>query len=80
MGNIVDQTVREPKLDGFNDADLHANIHEAVKVLAGAKEAYASALNSIEVQYLRALEASHDGDSVECQAIAAQVDAVRATF
>ena len=65
-------------LDGFNDDDLHPQIVEAVKVLTARLEEHQRAVASLDSQYLKPLEAAHDGDSIECQLIAAQVDAVRA--
>lgn len=77
MGNITDKEPRPPTLDGFNDDDLHPQIVEALKVLTARQEEYHLAVASLDSQYLKPLEAAHDGDSVECQHIAAQVDAVR---
>lgn len=59
-----------PKLEGFDDRELHANVHEALKVLLNAQEVYRRALLSIDGQYLRSLDAAY----------AEQADAVRALF
>lgn len=80
MGNIVDTAPRAPQLDGFDDGDLAQPIVEALKVLAVRKAEYARAVQSLDAQYLKALEASHDGDSPECKAVKAQVAAVRQLF
>lgn len=55
------------KLDGFTDEELHPNVHEALKVLVKAEDAYTKALENIEGQYLRSLD----------EAFAKQVNAVR---
>jgi hypothetical protein len=86
MGNIVDRARRPPKLDGFSDGQLHQNIHEALKALGRADDAYLKAVESIESQYLRSLEAAHDasGDtdkrSEENQKVLDQIAAVRKLF
>ena len=59
-----------PKLHGFDDHELHPNVHEALKVLLNAQEVYARALNSIDGQYLKSLDIAY----------AEQADAVRALF
>lgn len=69
-----------PILDGFDDADLHPQVVEAVKVLTARKDEYQRAVQSIDGQYLKALEVAHDGDSMECNLVCAQVDAVRSLF
>jgi hypothetical protein len=80
MGNIVDKAPRVAKLTGFKDEQLHAAIHEALKVLGHAYEAYDKAVANIEGQYLHALESAHDGRSAACNAVKAQVAAVRKLF
>lgn len=80
MGNIVDLAPKAPVLAGFADADLDAQVVEAVKVLAAAKETYQHAVRSLDTQYLKPLAAAHDGDSDACKAVLAQVEAVRAMF
>jgi hypothetical protein len=80
MGNIVDQTPRAPQLDGFSDDALAQPIVEALKVLAARKDEYDRAVRSLDTQYLKALEASHDGDSPKCKQVLAQVAAVRQLF
>ena len=69
-----------PLLDGFRDDDLHSNIVEALKVLGTRKDEHARAVQNLDTQYLKALEASHDGDSDECEQVLAQIDAVRALY
>jgi len=66
------------KLAGFTDEELHPQIVEALKVLAGKQDDYANAMTSLEGQYLRPIAASHDGLSDECLSVLAQVEAVRA--
>jgi hypothetical protein len=80
MGNIVDNAPRDAKLVGFKDENLSPAVTEALKVLAAAKAAYAKTLASIEGQYLHALESAHDGRSAACNAVKAQVAAVRKLF
>jgi DNA-binding FrmR family transcriptional regulator len=80
MGNIVDNAPRPAKLAGFKDESLNPAVHEALKVLADAKAAYVKALANIEGQYLHALECAHDGRSAACNAVKAQVAAVRKLF
>lgn len=65
------------KLAGFTDEELHPQVVEALKTLAGRQDEYHQAVTSLDAQYLRPIEAAHDGDSDECQAIKAQVAAVR---
>jgi hypothetical protein len=80
MGNIVDVASRPALLNGFADDELHPQIVEALKVLSVRQEEHRRALNSLDTQYLKALEASNDGDSLECRLVLAQVDAVRDRF
>lgn len=63
-----------------SDHGLHPGVVEALKVLSARQDEYARALASLDAQYLKALEASHDGDSDACQQVLAQVAAVRALF
>ena len=67
-------------LDGFEDEDLASGVVEALKVLQIRKDAYQLATSNLDTQYLKALEASHDGDSDSCKQMLAQVAAVRALF
>lgn len=67
-------------LDGFDDSELSQGIVEALKVLGARKDEYKRATESIDGQYLKALEASHDGASDACKSVLAQVAAVRQLF
>ena len=75
-------------LDGFTDNELHEKIVEALKVLARIKADYDRQTESVNGQYLKALEASHDGGNdgtvtprtPECDHVLAQIAAVRAKF
>ncbi len=69
-----------PLLNGFADDDLDPQVVEAIKVLAGVQDEYRRRVGSIDTQYLKALEASHDGDSLACRLVLAQVAAVRKLF
>lgn len=80
MGNIVDVAVRPALLNGFADDDLHPQVVEALKVLRARQEEHRRAIDSLDTQYLKALEASNDGDSLDCRLVLAQVDAVRKQF
>jgi hypothetical protein len=80
MGNIVDQAVKAPPLDGFAEVDLHPQIVEALKVLRAHQEEHQRVLASLDAQYLKPLEAAHDGDSEACQLMLAQIGAVRSLF
>jgi hypothetical protein len=80
MGNIVDPAARVATLDGFADAELHPQIVEAIKVLHAAKEAHQRALASLDAQYLKPLEAAHDGDDAACIWVQSQVKAVRSSY
>ena len=68
-----------PNLAGY-DGEPHDRINEALKKLNAAQESYEHAIRSIEAQYLRSLESSHDGMSDECMAIKKQVALVRKQF
>lgn len=74
MGNIVDTAERAPKLKGFKDAELHQQIHEALKALVQADAARAKAVENIEGQYLRSLEGVADA------AVKRQIAAVRKLY
>lgn len=65
------------KLAGFTDDELHPQIHEALKALAGKQDEYDNALASIDGQFLRPLQSAHDGTSDECLKVLGQVEAVR---
>ena len=80
MGNIVDPAVKDATLDGFADADLHPQIVEALKVLRAHQAESQRVLASLDAQYLKPLEAAHDGDSDACQQMLAQIGAVRSLF
>jgi hypothetical protein len=67
-------------LAGFNDDDLHPQVVEALKVLSARQDEHRRALGSLDAQYLKALEASHDGDDEACTDVKAQVAAVRNLF
>ena len=69
-----------PLLAGFRDEDLDPQVVEALKVLGGVQDEYTRKVGSIDAQYLKALEASHDGVSAKCRLMLAQVKAVRARF
>jgi len=67
-------------LADFNDDDLQAQVVEAIKVLGARQAEHLRALASLDAQYLKPLEAAHDGEDDACIDVKAQVAAVRALF
>ncbi len=59
-------------LAGFADADLHANIVEAVKVLGKAQDTYAHSVRGIETQYLKALDIAYADQAAAVRALYAR--------
>ena len=59
---------------------MHQNIEEALKALELADANYAQACEAIDRQYLKALAASHDGESDACVEVLEQVEFVRGLY
>lgn len=65
------------RIPGYDDTDLHPQIVEAAKALEVAAAFYHQRVQSIDGQYLKALEAAHDGTDAACLQVLEQVHAVR---